>query len=141
MSKQLYTEQNSPVPKLLFASDVDAVIKTIVMSPGEGTVEMGSIVYRDAAGLYLAAAAADVVAGKDLCVLNETADTGADNENVGTVANAIFGGVLIAENLTLKDGVPLTDAMKLTLRGLGIHTKSYIDGEGKAPEKNITVGG
>ena len=138
MAKDLISTVSSPVAKVIFATDEGAVQKSIVIAPAQNEVNPGDLLVRDGNGHYKPAAAADIVAGKDICVALETVDT-SEETTQGMLANAGFRGVLVRENLKVTGGAEITDAMLLTLRGLGFDTRVHVPAEDAPTEKDITM--
>lgn len=107
---------------LLADAHCAAEIAAINVTPGQGLLTIGTVLYRGENGIYSAAAEADCVSAKNLCVLNEEIDTAASEEAL--VAAAYRNGRLLAEAVHLKDGAALTAANKLALRQQGILLKA-----------------
>lgn len=94
----------------------------INVMPGQGLLTIGTVLYRGENGMYSAAAEADCVSTKNLCVLNEEIDTTTSEEAL--VAAAYRNGRLLAEAVHLKNGAALTATNKLALRQQGILLKA-----------------
>lgn len=91
---------------------------SIPMEPKKGIVNAGTVVYRGSAGLWTAAASAQIVATNQLAVLKETIDTGTGD--IAEDAVAFRAGCFVAGAVTLAAGAALTEAHKAVLRGQGI---------------------
>lgn len=101
----------------LCADPKDADVISVPVKPGNGVVERGTVMFREANGQYSPAATADVVATKDLVVINETVDTTGEVAEVAAVYRA---GRLIDEKVKLAAGAELSAANKIVLRAQGI---------------------
>ena len=91
---------------------------SIPMEPKKGVINAGTIVYRGSAGLWIAAASAQITAANQLAVLKETVDTG--TTDVAEDALAYRAGCFITGAVTLAAGAEVTEAHKAVLRAQGI---------------------
>lgn len=124
MSKDLFIQVTVAYAKDILADAQNAVLKSVVMGSGSGTVPLGAVLYKNAESQWQPAASANIVAGTELAIAMEPVETGDIAGGDGIAASALFAGVVVGENLTLTDEAALTDAMLLVLRGQGIHTKA-----------------
>ena len=96
----------------------------INLTPGQGTIKRGTVLFKESTGLYSPAAAADAVATKDLVVIDETIDSGdapASGETaVAETAAAYRAGHFVDGRVFLKNDAAITDAIKIVLRAQGI---------------------
>lgn len=104
----------------LLADPQGADTIAIPCKPGNGAVKRGTIMYREATGLYSPAAAEQIVSTNQLVVLNEDVDTGSAPAS-GTVAvaadaAAYRAGRFVDGRVKLADDAALTDAHKVILR-------------------------
>lgn len=104
----------------LLADPQGADVITIPCKPGNGAVKCGTIMYREATGLYSPAASEQIVNTNQLVVLNEDVDTGSAPAS-GTVAVAVDAAAYRAGRFAdgrvkLAADVALTDAHKVILR-------------------------
>jgi len=106
-------------PTYLLADPQGADKMAIPCKPGNGVIGRGTVMYRGADGMWLAASAAEAVDTNMLAVLDETVDTDA-NATIAEDAAAYRAGHLIAGKVTLKDGAALTAEVQLVLRKQGI---------------------
>lgn len=116
---KLFNTIGTSTSRSLLADPEGSDIIVISCVPGNGTVEMGTIMVRQDNGMYAPAAAADIIANKNLVVLDEDVDTNED-ANVGQNANAYRSGRLLASRVKISGGEALTAAHKLVLRAQGI---------------------
>lgn len=138
MSKNLFETYNVGAHKDIVADTSSAVTKSLVLAPGKGDVKAGSVLYKNASGLWELAASGQLTTGNDLAVALEDAETGAVATGAGTIINALFGGVVVGQNLIFASGTTLTAAIARILRGFGINTNIAINEDGSYPE---TYGG
>ena len=115
----LYQVIGTHTPDWLLADPQGGEAIAIPCTPGKGTVKRGTVMFREANGMYSPAAAADAVDGKYLVILNEDVDTNA-NATIAEDASAYRAGRFIEGRVTLASNAALTDAIKLTLRKQGI---------------------
>lgn len=104
----------------LLADPQGADVIAIPCKPGNGTVKRGTVMYREASGLYSPAASAQIVSTNQLVVLNEDVDTGsapASGETaVAKDAAAYRAGRFVSGRVKLAADAALTDAHKVILR-------------------------
>lgn len=108
----------------LLADPQGADVIGIPCKPGNGNVATGTVMYREATGLYSPAASAQIVATNQLVVLKEDVSTG-DAPAAGETATAedaaaYRAGCFIDGAVKLAEGAALTDAHKAVLRGQNI---------------------
>lgn len=108
-------------PEYLLSDPQGAQVISIPCTPGNGTIQRGHIMKREANGMYAPAAASDIVNTNHLVVIDETVDTNADAE-ISADARAYRTGRMIESKLLLSGGETLTAAHKLVLRQQGILT-------------------
>lgn len=108
----------------LLADPQGADVITIPCKPGNGAVARGTVMYREATGLWSPAASAQVVSTNQFAVLNEDVDTGAAPASgvkaVAADAAAYRAGRFIAGKVKLAASAALTEAHKVILRTQGI---------------------
>lgn len=108
-------------PEYLLSDPQGAQVIAIPCTPGNGTIQRGQIMKREANGMYAPAAAADIVSTNHLVVIDEVVDTAA-NAEIAADARAYRAGRMIESKLLLAGGETLTAAHKLVLRQQGIIT-------------------
>lgn len=106
-------------PSNLLADPNGAQPISIPCAPGNGVIERGQIMKRGSNGMYVPAAAADIVNTNYLVVVDDVVDT-TENATVAAEARAYRAGRLIESKLLLSGGGALTAAHKLVLRQQGI---------------------
>lgn len=110
--------------KNLLADPQGTDVISIPCKPGNGALAMGTLMYREASGLWSPAAAGSVTAANQLAVLKEDVETGAAPGSGETAtaedAAAYRAGCFIDGSVTLAAGAALTDANKAVLRGQNI---------------------
>lgn len=106
-------------PSYLLADPNGAQPISIPCAPGNGVIERGQIMKRGSNGMYVPAAAADIVNTNYLVVVDDVVDT-TENATVAAEARAYRAGRLIESKLLLSGGGTLTAAHKLVLRQQGI---------------------
>lgn len=108
----------------LLADPQGADLVTIPCKPGNGSIKRGTVMYREASGLWSPAAAANVVNTNQLAVLNENVETGnapaSGDTAVAEDGAAWRAGRFVAGRVTLAADAALTDAHKVILRQQGI---------------------
>lgn len=108
----------------LLADPQGADVISIPCKPGNSTVAAGTVMYREATGLYSPAASANVTAANQLVVLKEDVETGDAPESGKTAtaedAAAYRAGCFVDGAVKLAAGAALTAAHKAVLRGQGI---------------------
>lgn len=107
-------------PSYLLADPNGAQPISIPCAPGNGVIERGQIMKRGSNGMYVPAAAADIVNTNYLVVVDDVVDTTEKNATVAAEARAYRAGRLIESKLLLSGGGTLTAAHKLVLRQQGI---------------------
>ena len=121
---ELYSVAGTSIPDQLLADPQGADVIAIPCKPGNGAIVRGTVMYREASGLYSPAAAANVVETNMLVVLNENVDTGAapasGDKAVAEDAAAYRAGRFIDGRVKLAGDAALTDAHKVILRKQGI---------------------
>lgn len=133
----LYKKIGESNPTYLLSDPQGADVIAIPCKPGNGTVNRGTLMYREESGMYAPATSADVVSTKSLVVLDETVDTDA-NATVAEDARAYRAGRMIAGKVLLKDGSVPNAAAMLVLRQQGIVFDQMAD---TAAEFNNSIGG
>jgi len=108
----------------LLADPQGADVIAIPCKPGNGAIGAGTVMHREATGLYSPAASADVIAANELVVLKEDVNTG-DAPGAGETATAedaaaYRAGCFINGAVKLANGAALTNAHKAVLRGQNI---------------------
>lgn len=131
---ELYKKLGETLNEKLLADPIGADPIAIPMKPKQGTVKKGTIVFREANGLYSAAKEADAVITNSLAVLDETIDTDLD-ANVADVARAYRAGRLVESAVKLAADAAITPAVKLVLRNQGI----MLDVADDAPQFNNKI--
>ena len=121
---ELYSTIGTRIYTNLLADPQGADVIAIPCKPGNGDVAAGTVMYREASGLYSPAAAAQVTAANQLVVLKEDVATGAAPE-AGTTATAedaaaYRAGCFIDGVVKPAAGAALTAAHKAVLRGQNI---------------------
>lgn len=121
---ELYSTIGTRTYANLLADPQGADVIAIPCKPGNGEVAAGTVMYREASGLYSPAAAANVVTTNQLVVLKEDVATG-DAPEAGETATAedaaaYRAGCFIDGAVKLAGGTALTDAQKVILRGQNI---------------------
>ncbi|MBQ8708511.1 MAG: hypothetical protein IJ523_10530 [Succinivibrionaceae bacterium] len=113
----------------------------IPCKPGNGSLAIGTLMYREASGMYSPAAAAQAIDANMLVVLGEDVDTGsapASGETaVAEDALAYRAGTFIEGTVKLAAGAALTAAIKVVLRKQNI----VFDQDTTAVEFDNTVTG
>ena len=133
----LYKKVGESNPMYLLSDPQGAEKIAIPCKPGNGTINRGTLMFREDNGMYAPATAADVVNTKSLVVLDETVNTDA-NATVAEDAAAYRAGRMIAGKVLLKDGTAPNAAAQLVLRQQGIVFNQMMD---TAPDFNNEVGG
>lgn len=124
-------------PTYLQADPQGADIIAIPCTPGNGTINRGTIMYRDAAtGLWAPATVAEAVDTNELAVLDETVNTDA-SATIAEDARAYRAGRLVRSKVTLAANAEVTAAVQLVLRKQGI----MLDPMVSTDTFNNTVGG
>lgn len=120
----LYEKIGESKPSYLLAKAEGADPIGINLTPGQGTVKAGTVLFKESNGMYSPAAAADAVITKDLVVLSEEVDTGDapdhDGAAIAETAVAYRAGHFVDGRVFLKSDAALTDAIKIVLRAQGI---------------------
>lgn len=106
-------------PSYLLADPNGAQAISIPCAPGNGVIERGQLMKRGSNGMYVPAAAADIVNTNYLVVVDDVVDT-TENATIAAEARAYRAGRLIESKLLLSGGGTLTAAHKLVLRQQGI---------------------
>ena len=91
----------------------------VAIFPGEGELERGTIIMRDASGMYKAAVSGSL-GNAMLAILDEDIDAGTVPTGVGVTARAYESGTFIRERVKFEAGGELTDADVLALARLGL---------------------
>lgn len=109
-------------PTCLAAKAKDGERIAIDLTPGKGEIARGTVLFREENGMYSPAAAADAVITKDLVILDETVDTGAEAADgaIAPAARAYRKGHFVPGTVKLKNGAALTEAVMLVLRVQGM---------------------
>lgn len=116
---ELYDKVGEHKPSYLLADPTGAEKVSVSVSPVEGTIKRGTILYRGADSLYKAAEAANITATSYLVVLDEdvTIESG---ETVAPTAAAYRAGRLVRSKVTVGGTTAVTAAQEVVLRGQGI---------------------
>lgn len=110
-------------------AEVDGARKiAVAMKPENGTVNRGTVCYKDGTGLYAPAAAADAVDTNQLVVLDETVDTDA-SASIASAAAAYREATLLRDKVKLAEGADVTAAVELVLRKQGLYLSPNNDSE------------
>lgn len=109
----------------LLADPQGADVISIPCKPGSGAITRGTLMYREATGMWSPAAAANVVNTNQLAVLNEDVDTtgsapASGKTAVAEDAAAYRAGCFVDGAVKLAAGAALTAAHKVILRMQGI---------------------
>jgi hypothetical protein len=125
--------------KTLIARHEGILRKSLVLAPGQGDLADGTVVFKDADGLWRVAATGQLTDGYDVAVMEDAVATGLVGTGSGFVVNALFAGTLVGASLVFASGTTLTAAIARVLRDKGIHlTGAAINADGEFPE---TYGG
>lgn len=116
----MYTTIGKWEPSYLLSDPQGAQVISIPCTPGNGIIQRGQIMKREANGMYAPAADTDITNTNHLVILDEVVDTTAD-ANIAADARAYRAGRMIESKLILASGT-LTAAHKLVLRQQGILT-------------------
>ena len=100
-------------------AEPEAQVFTVPLTPGQGVLPMGTVLYRDSTGMFKAAATANVVTTNYLAVLGEDANTNV-SETIAEDAKAYRAGTFVDGKVKLAAGAALTAAHKVVLRNQGI---------------------
>lgn len=115
----LYSKIGESSPTYLLADPQGADVIAISCKPGNGTVKRGTVMYREANGMWSPAAAANAVATNQLAVLDETVDTTA-SATIAEDARAFRAGRFIKGKVTLAADAAVTADVEVVLRTQGI---------------------
>lgn len=115
---ELYSVIGTKAYKNLLADPRDADPISVNVKPGQGTLAIGQLLYRNANGLYEKATTSQLSTSYDLVVLAE--DLAANTGDVADVALVLRKGHFIDGKVFYTAGTALTAAYKLVLRQLGI---------------------
>lgn len=116
---ELYSKAGAKSYGYLLASAEGADVFSIPCKPGTAVIPRGTVMYREATGLWSPAAAANVVTTNQLCVVDEDVDV-TQSTTVAEDAKAYRAGHFVAGKVTLANNAALTDANKVVLRMQGI---------------------
>lgn len=117
----LYTVAGSFTYSNLLASPEGADVISIPCTPGQGTIPMGTVMYRDSStGLYNAAANGQISTSYALVVLAEDVATGSATSAVAEDAKAYRAGIFIDGAVILASNGTLSAANKVVLGYSGI---------------------
>lgn len=117
---RLYDTIGKSDPTYLQADPNGCQKEAVSVEPGHGVIARGTVLYRKSSGMYAPASAAEAVDANDLVVADESVDTDAE-AHIAEVAAAYRAGQLVRDRVLLADGTPVSDAVALALRRLGIH--------------------
>ena len=130
---ELYNVIGSRGYDQLLSDPQGADVIAINCTPGKGEVKRGTVMFREATGLYAPASSAEVVSTNNLVILNEDVDTGdaagSGEPAVAPDAAAYRAGRFVDGRVTLKEDEALTAAHKVILRMQGIVFKPTADAE------------
>lgn len=115
----LYSKIGESSPTYLLADPQGADVIAISCKPSNGTVKRGTVMYREANGMWSPAAAANAVAANQLAVLDETVDTTA-SATIAEDARAFRAGRFIKGKVTLAADAAVTADVEVVLRTQGI---------------------
>lgn len=118
---ELYETIGTSTVRKLLASTEGVRKATLPIQPNEAAIPAGTVLYRQASGLWTPAAAAQIVDANALAVLNE--DLAVNSGNVAEDADAYVAGCFIDGQVKDSAGTAVTAAMKLVLRKQGIFFK------------------
>ena len=91
----------------------------VAIFPGEGELERGTVIARDASGMYKAAVSGSLD-NVMLAILDETIDAGTESTGIGVTARAYESGTFIRERVKFEAGSVLSDADVLALAKLNL---------------------
>lgn len=114
---ELYGTIGKSEPKVLLARPGGDTI-AIPCKPEQGVITAGTVMYRNADGMYEAADEAKAITTEYLVILGQDVDTSA-NSSIAEDAMAYISGCFVNGKVTLKDSAELTEAVKVTLRKQG----------------------
>ena len=140
----------------LLADPQGADVIAIDCKPGNGEIKRGTLMYREANGMYSPAASGQVTTSYQLVVLNEDVDTGATVEDgaVAEVAAAYRAGRFIDGAVKLASNGTVTAAHKVVLNLMGIvfrtkegtgtfdqgtYTITYVGNNGEDDEEDVVA--
>jgi len=112
---ELYKNIGSYTPAYLLASAEGADRIAVNVAPGAAAIARGTVLFRNADGMFEPAAAADIVNTKELVILDEDADV-TQSETVAIAACAYRAGHFIRKYVKDKTGTAITKAHELVLR-------------------------
>lgn len=114
----MYGVIGTQTPDYLLSDPQGADKIAIACKPGCGEVKRGTVMYRDANGLYVPAANANVSTSYMLVIIDENVDTGSsmDDAPVAETAAAYRAGMFVDGRVTLAADAPLSAANKVVLR-------------------------
>lgn len=118
---ELYETIGTSTVRKLLASTEGVRKATLPIQPNAAAIPAGTVLYRQASGLWTPAAAAQIVDANALAVLNE--DLAINSGNVAEDADAYVAGCFIDGTVKDSTGTAVTAAMKLALRKQGIFFK------------------
>lgn len=122
----LYETIGTSTPDQILAK-VEADPIAVNLLPGQGVIKRGTLLYKDSDGFYEAAASANITTSSEIVVLNETVDTGSEDEGVAEVAAAYREGTFIDGRVTLASDGAVTAAHKVVLRLMGIKFNQSVE--------------
>lgn len=121
----------------LLADPNGAEIISVPLEPGANTVKKGTVIYRGDKGLWAAASTTEMDGTKQLAVLNETVDTGAEKTGTAPEAAAFRSGRFIDGAVKDKSDAVIAEAEKIELRRQGI---VFLEKESTAEFENKGAG-
>lgn len=131
MSKLYNTVGTSAPDQILAKVEADPIAVNLL--PGQGELQRGTLLYKDANGFYAKAASAQITTSYDLVVLNEDMDTGNGGTAVAEVAAAYREGTFIDGRVKYNSGGTMesvTAAHKVALRLFGIKFSQSVESAG-----------
>ena len=118
MGKQLYQNLGTSPDNNLVADAEGLVRIGAIIHPGEGELDRGTILAKDASGMYKPAVSG-AMTGKMLCILDEAVDSGSDTTGDGVSARVYERGTFIYEKVALVSGtLSADDQVAMRTQGL-----------------------
>lgn len=116
---ELYKKHGTSADTSLLADVENASRIGIAVYPGEGELDRGAILAKDAVSGMYKAAVSGALSGKILAVLDEAVDAGASATGVGVSARAYERGIFIKEKVSLATGtLASADIVPLVQQGI-----------------------
>lgn len=112
------------------ANPVGAVIVGLPLKPGQGVLEIGTVIYKPTTavqGFWLAATTSELTSSYNLAILGETVDTDAEPA-ASEDARCLISGQVIRSAVKLASGSALTAGAELAMKHCGILLTADADG-------------